>query len=168
MLATVFLVACGVNHSPSENSLEASPEKNIFNATLYYPSEEYIVTGNEENKFIPLELKIETTLEELPREILKALLENTPPENGVQAITSELAEIKDVKLENNIAIVDFSHIGSGGSLDEELLIGEIVKSLTSVKEIEKVKFTMDGENLQTILGHFNTEDAIGSNFDMEE
>ena len=61
----------------------------------------------------------------------------------------------DVK--DSIATIDVSKsaLAGGGDLDEELFIGQIVKSLTSFSEIDGVRFLVDGQEAESLLGHYD-------------
>ena len=48
----------------------------------------------------------------------------------------------------------------GGSTGEELLIGSVVNTLTEFKEVNAVKFLIDGQEVETLSGHMDLSAPI--------
>ena len=48
----------------------------------------------------------------------------------------------------------------GGSTGEELLIGSVVNTLTEFKEVNAVKFLIDGQEVETLSGHMDLSEPI--------
>lgn len=141
-----------------EDTEIAEEEKDV---NIYYTSEEYIMTGNEDLEKLESEKRAVTygpiTLEEaVVRELLK------DPENE-KLINSIPADVKliEVKVENDIAYVDFAKDGmEGGSLEEILTIDQIVTSLLDLGTVSKVQFLLDGEVPESLMGHITTTEPF--------
>ncbi|MBR0289557.1 MAG: GerMN domain-containing protein [Selenomonadaceae bacterium] len=74
------------------------------------------------------------------------------------------AVIRSVKVKNGLATVDFDGIilksFVGGSTGEEFLIGSIVDTLTNFSEVKRVKFLVDGKEIETLSGHMDLSTPI--------
>ena len=87
-----------------------------------------------------------------------ALLDE-PVEENLTRIFPKNASIRSVKVDGDLAIVDFD--GSlvknfvGGSTGEEFLIGSIVDTLTNFPEVKRVKFLVNGQEIETLSGHMD-------------
>ncbi len=128
------------------------PKKESLNVRVYYPDdsgmklvevEREIVIDDSTDKYTAA---VETLLEE-------------PVEENLTKIFPKNAAIRSVTVENNLAIVDFD--GSflknfvGGSTGEEFLIGSVVDTLTNFPEVKRVKFLVDGQEIETLSGHMD-------------
>ncbi|RVU55000.1 GerMN domain-containing protein [Anaerosphaera multitolerans] len=166
---TLIFTACS-----KENKLESTSnnttEKANYKITLYYPTEDYIVNGNEENKFESLRDIVFDSTDEI-FEVLIDDLKEAPKDtdNGkyYPAIPKKI-QVNSIKVEDSTAYVDFNSENlSGGSLDENILINTLFFTLTSLTENEKplvdgVLFTVDGEEVQSLMGHFDVSKRIES------
>ena len=87
-----------------------------------------------------------------------------PAEKELTTIFPKHAKIKSIKREGETAIVDFDKDilkgFVGGSTGEEFLINSIVDTLTEFKEIEQVKFLIDGQEVETLSGHMDLSEPI--------
>lgn len=89
---------------------------------------------------------------------VKALLDE-PDEENLTRIFPKNATIRSVTVANGLATVDLG--GSitknfvGGSTGEELLVGSVVDTLTNFPEIRRVKFLVDGQEIETLSGHMD-------------
>lgn len=154
--------------TPEDEELEAEEdmkeeEKKEKEVNLYYAVTEYIVTGNEDLTKIKAEKRTvdykDTILEEA---VVKELLTEAKSEGLENAIPSSVKLI-DVKVEDDIAYVNFSKEGmNGGSLTESLTINQIVASLLDLGTVNKVQFLLDGEVSESLMGHATITDPIGS------
>ena len=95
--------------------------------------------------------------------VMEALREGTPDDSLINLIP-EKTKVRSVKVADGVAVVDFS--GSlikglgGGSTSEELMVGSIVNTLTEFSEIKKVRFKVEGENIETISGHMDLSEPV--------
>lgn len=75
-------------------------------------------------------------------------------------------KVNSVTVDDGIAYVDFASEGlTGGDLDEVLLIDQIVYTLCdSFTEIDAVKFTIDGQNAQSLMGNVDISEPIVADY----
>lgn len=141
------------NVEPKENPPEERerPEKYI-SVKVYYPDDSGMKLVEVEREII-----IDDTTDKYTAAV-EALLEE-PDEDNLTKIFPKNAGIRSVTVENGLAIVDFD--GSllksfvGGSTGEEFLIGSVVDTLTNFPEIQRVKFLVDGQEIETLSGHMD-------------
>ena len=128
------------------------PAKESMSVKVYYPDdsgmklvevEREIVIDDSTNKYIAA---VETLLED-------------PAEDNLTKIFPNNAAIRSVKVADGLAVVDLD--GSllksfvGGSTGEEFLIGSVVDTLTNFPEVKRVKFLVDGKEIETLSGHMD-------------
>lgn len=152
------------NNNINENSPDASlediedeqdQETIAALVELTYPSEEYIVSGNEDNKVVTKSVEIEGTDRDFVKKVLSALANDESVE-GAESTGIKNYTLRDSYLEDGKAVVDFSSQGlNGGSLEEEVLLRSIVNSLLSVEQINAVEVRVDGEISETLMGHID-------------
>ena len=145
------------NENPASKSEEKqsaidNPAKESMSVKVYYPDdsgmklvevEREIVIDDSTNKYIAA---VETLLED-------------PGEENLTKIFPNNAAIRSVKVADGLAVVDLD--GSllksfvGGSTGEEFLIGSVVDTLTNFPEVKRVKFLVDGKEIETLSGHMD-------------
>ncbi|NLZ43638.1 MAG: GerMN domain-containing protein [Clostridia bacterium] len=136
--------------------------------TLYFVNREYITTGNEElPKLLPFTRRImvqgdgRTGRESL---VTKVLAELRKPPAGAEVTTAlrDDLRITGVRVEETTVYVDFSSDNlHGGSLEEILLVEQVVMTLTGLPGLEKVQFLVDGERRDTLMGHVSADEPLG-------
>lgn len=134
-----------------------SLDKKEMLAKLYYVNDEYVATGNEElNEMQPAyEKSLEVTEEEKYVAVLEAL--KVVPAEGYDTLMSNKFTVNNVTVDGNQAVVDFSSQDlDGGSLEETLLIHQVVLSLVDTFKVQTVAFTLDGETVGSLMGHVDT------------
>lgn len=151
------------NAAEEENAKEASNlvgDKEVqgekLEGSLYYPSKDYIATGDEGNKYIQVPVTLEASSKEDLAKEAQALLEKEPGDDQGENFVKP-GQIKSISLKDGIAYVDLAkdQFTSGGSLDEEVFLGQVVKTLTSFKDVEGVQFLVDGQEAESLLGHYD-------------
>lgn len=151
------------NASEEENAKEASnlvedkeAQGEKLEGSLYYPSKDYIATGDEGNKYIQVPVTLEVSSKEDLAKEAKALLEKEPGDDQGENFVKP-GQIKSISLKDGIAYVDLAkdQFTSGGSLDEEVFLGQVVKTLTSFKDVKGVQFLVDGQEAESLLGHYD-------------
>ena len=124
---------------------------------VYYPDE----SGT---KLVPVEREIKFSDENEKYVAAVDQLMKEPKEKELTTIFPKHAKIKSIKREGETAIVDFDKDilkgFVGGSTGEEFLINSIVDTLTEFKEIEQVKFLIDGQEVETLSGHMDLSEPI--------
>ena len=149
--------------SSSSGSSASSTEKNTtpkagtdsseLTLKLYYPNEDG-------SRLLPVVKK--TKLEKGQNAYtvaIKTLLE-TEPGTGKMRIIPQGTQLRNVKLVNGVARVDFSKDlvkkFNGGSTGELMLVGSIVDTLTEFPEVKSVQLMVEGQEIETIAGHMDT------------
>ncbi len=89
---------------------------------------------------------------------VEALLDE-PDEDNLTRIFPKNAAIHSVTVANGTATVDLDGGITkgfvGGSTGEEFLIGSVVDTLTNFPEVTRVKFLVDGQDIETLSGHMD-------------
>ena len=121
---------------------------------LYFPNEEGDSLGS---------VKVSVPSEDKYTAAAKELVVGTK-EPGLTAIFPKGVKVLGVKVEGNLAIVDFSkeltHKFIGGSTGEQMLVSALVNTMTEFPEIERVLITVEGERIETIAGHLDTSEPF--------
>lgn len=145
------------NEKPAQKPKEKpamidNPSAQSLNVKVYYPDdsgmklvevERKITFDDSTNKYIAA---VETLLEE-------------PGEENLTKIFPDNAAIRSVTIAGDLATVDLD--GSflknfvGGSTGEEFLVGSVVNTLTNFPEVKRVKFLVDGQEIETLSGHMD-------------
>lgn len=139
-----------------------SDEKTTKTVKVYFSDDQ---AENLVEKEIDIELGEGETLEQKVVENLKA----KPQDPNLYNAIEENIKFNSVKVEDKIAIVDISSENlNGGSNQEIFLVDSIVAALTSLDNVDGVKFLVDGKEAETLMGHIEitdvkTKDQIGSN-----
>lgn len=135
-----------------------------YHAETYYISSEYLETGDE-----TLEpLSIMRRYIELPADeagqvygiVLGYLTE--PIRDGEDTMVKE-GMIRGVTVADGQAVVDFNgELMHGGSMEEVWLIEQVVRTLVkSFEDISTVRFTVDGETVDSLMGHLEANCTYG-------
>lgn len=91
--------------------------------------------------------------ESIEEKILESLQEKSENKE-LSNVIGKCITINSVEVEEKIATVDVSSENLSGSSTEEMFFIEgIVKALTQLETIEGVKFTVDGAEAETLMGH---------------
>lgn len=140
--------------------VDPAPKEETKNIILYYVNKEYVVTGNEAlDKVVPVEKEITMGKEPL-ESIIMAELQKDPEDDKLETAIGSL-KILSVDVAENIAYVNISSEKlNGGSLQETLVLSQIVYSLTELPEVEAVQFFVDGGKRETLMGHFTIEEPL--------
>ena len=131
--------------------------------TLFFPNQDYIQTGRADLPMLKaVTRKIEVTDETLVEKVL-AELRKPPTEEGLTTALQDKLKILSAWQEGRRAYVDFSSENLyGGSLQETLLVHQIVKTLTTLPGIEEVQFLVEGEKRESLMGHISTDEPLGA------
>ena len=148
--------------SPPQNSNDSKHIDETRNAKkmkvkVYYPDESglRLVGVNREITFTDQNDKYKAAVEAVM----------TPPkEKNLTKVVSNNSSLISVDVKDGTAMVNLSKnikIGFvGGSTGEELLIGSVVNTLTEFKEVNAVKFLIDGQEVETLSGHMDLSTPI--------
>ena len=148
---------------PIEEPVEESLAVSDYDVQLYFANLEYIETGDE--TFPALVGPFDYILNDIEDgSQYYALLEAMKSAEDYQDAYTTLVPqrvVNSVQVEGGVAYVDFASPLDGSALDESLMINQIVTALTeSFSEIEKVQFTLDGEVVDTLMGHIAVDEPF--------
>lgn len=142
-----------------------------YQIVLGFVNEDYVNTGDEKLEKI-IDVQTEATFpseREMYLQAIELLRESNLPnvQDGVneKLLTAydDRYQINDIVVEDSLATVDFDGENlAGSSLQERLLISQIVETLTkSFDQIMSVKFTVNGEEKDTLFGHIDLTQEFG-------
>lgn len=137
-------------------------EEQSYKVTLTYPSSDYIVNGDEENKKVTEQVTIDTSKDDIVNKVLEQLAQS-PKAEGAESTGLDKFDFSKSKLDGTTAVVDLSGDLSGGSLEEDVLARSIVNSLLSVDGIKAVEFTVNGEKAESLMGHVDISEPFTKN-----
>lgn len=133
-------------------TVKPAPDEQAVNVKVYYPDdsgmrlvevEREVLVSDKTDKYTAA---VETLLEE-------------PAEGNLTKIFPKNAKIRSVKVADGLATVDLdgniTKTFVGGSTGEEFLIGSVVDTLTNFPEVKRVKFLIDGQEIETLSGHMD-------------
>ncbi|NMA04540.1 MAG: hypothetical protein GX925_07515 [Clostridiales bacterium] len=150
------------NKDPVEDNtiVDPSPEGEIATVKLYFANREYIMTGND-NLDATVAVEREVKVKEKPiEEVILEELRNKPEDEGLTTLVEKI-KVLSVETAENTAYVNLSGENlHGGSLEESLILQQIVFSLTELKKIEKVQLLVDGSKRETLMGHISIEEPL--------
>ena len=139
------------------NPTENSPAKNekteqSMSVKVYYPDDSGLKLVEVER-----EILVDDSTDKYTAAVETLMLE--PEEENLTRIFPKNAVIRSVKVKDGLATVDLDSSLSkgfvGGSTGEEFLIGSIVDTLTNFPEVKRVKFLVDGKDVETLSGHMD-------------
>jgi len=125
----------------------------------------HLYFGSEDNSRLKLEVRYipvseaKKSVSNLASTIVRELIKGPSSEGGLKATIPSSAALRGpVSINAGIATVDFTKDfidkHPGGKAAEQVTIYSIVNSLTELKEIEKVKFTINGKEQKDFKGNF--------------
>lgn len=140
--------------------IDPAPEGEEIVVTLYFANYDYIMTGDQGlESTIPVEKTI-TVGERGIEEIIIAELQSQPEEEELST-TLDTLKVLSVDTAEKIVYVNFSSEQlSGGTLQESLVLQQVVYSLTELPEIEAVQILVDGSKRETLMGHIFIEEPL--------
>lgn len=111
-----------------------------------------------------VKVEVKSTFDEsAPQTALNALLSQPDTKDSYNLLAKANVKLLSLNIKNDLAIVNFSkEILSikGGSMQELLLVGSIVNTLTEFKEIKKVQILVDGKRVETLMGHMDLSEPL--------
>lgn len=141
---------------PVEEEKSSTPTQTLpaqsMRVKVYYPDDSGV-------RLVEVERKINVEHEGEKYLAAVEILLDEPHEENLTTIFPKSANIRSVTVEGGLATVDLD--GSivkhmvGGSTGEEFLVGSIVDTLTNFPEVTKVKFLVDGKEIETLSGHMD-------------
>ncbi len=151
----------GDNNTVGDNDIvDPSPEGEITTVKLYFANQEYIITGDEDLDAV-IAVEREVKVKEKPiEEVILEELKNEPEDEELVTMV-EKVKVLSVETAENTAYVNLSGENlHGGSLEESLILQQIVLSLTELEDIKQVQFLVDGSKRETLMGHITIEEPL--------
>ncbi|MDO5713775.1 MAG: GerMN domain-containing protein [Tissierellia bacterium] len=138
----------------STNAKAEDSEKKDYHVKLYFPTEKYVVDGDEHEKMVVVEKDLKDSEDSIASNTLFELAKGTEEvgvENFIKPETFHSAILKD-----GIVTVDLNKYAiSDGDLDEEITLNQIIQTLLSIEGIKGVSFLVDGEEAESLYGHYD-------------
>lgn len=160
-LSLIGFTGCSKGSGTEEPDGSGEVAEQEYRVTLFFANEEYLAEGDESlEKFMVYESEITAKPGDAYMDALELL--KTSPEEGYSTVISDQIKFNDVYLEGDTVFVDFDSNGlNGGSLEETFLISQIINTLTnSFEEVKQVQFLVDGEEVETLMGHVDTAEPF--------
>jgi spore germination protein GerM len=135
---------------------------------LYFANREYVETGNDSlERLVAESITIDPALvaggnDGLATALLQALDRNPRSSAALPVIPARI-QIRSVHVREGIAELDLARAGlSGGSLEEQLFVHSIVRTLTQIPEVHAVRFLVEGKPTETLMGHMSTAQPLST------
>jgi germination protein M len=129
--------------------------------TLYFPEGDTGTLAAEERAI--------TDTEDYERAAILALMEG-PRTEGLVAPIPAGTQLLDFKIDGKVAVIDFSEEirtnHPGGSMGEMLTIYAIADTMGGLPTVERVKILVEGQEIETLLGHMDASGEIDPNWDI--
>lgn len=129
--------------------------------TLYFPEGD-TGTLTAEERALP-------DTEDYERAVILALMEG-PRTEGLVAPIPAGTQLLDFEMDGKVAVIDFSEEirtnHPGGSMGEMLTIYAIADTMGGLPTVERVKILVEGQEIETLLGHMDASGEIGPNWDI--
>ncbi len=158
LILGLFISGCTPTEKTGDsNNTQPPPTAEQVELTLYFAEEGAAGLTAEQR-----EVEIEN-LEELPSMVVEELIVGPKNNNLYPTIPSE-TQLLSLVVEDGTAMVDFSQdiISKhwGGSAGETMTIMSLVDSLTELSEIDRVQILVEGEKIDSLLGHWDTSQPL--------
>ena len=142
------------NKDDKKTEEQSKEEKTTQSIKVYFSDDQ---AENLVERQIDVELAEGETLEMKVLESLKAKVEDETIYNAVE----EQIKFNGVKVEDKIASVDISSENlNGSSTQESFLVDAVVAALTSLDSVDGVKFLVDGQPAETLMGHLEVTEVL--------
>lgn len=160
LIVLCLLMVFSLSACDKKGKTVTAPEGKTYSVQLYFVNEQYIITGDESlNKLMdPIAWELKSADGKQYEDVINIALRGIPKGNkGYETTIKDNIQFHSITVKDDTAYVDFKSEGlTGGSLEEVLLIDQIVETLTgSFKEVKQVQFLVDGEKADTLLGHMD-------------
>lgn len=129
----------------------------------------YRVQKNGEEILIPEKVRYAPGKKTREEVVLYALIHTDPVSKQLMNLFPPGTDVHSVKVSGDTATVDFNQNFASrgqGSYNERMMVNAVVCTLTEFPEIKKVKFLVDGKEIDTISGHMDLLDPLTRNPDV--
>lgn len=160
----IITTGCGnAVRPPLEQSLEDEEEAPDGPAESAEDSAVLYFSNKEADKLVKEKREIKVSEQEMKKAILEELIKG-PEDPGLERTIPEDVKVLGVTVEEGIASTDFSgEMRSshwGGSTGEILTVYSIVNTLGELSDVEQVRFLIEGEEIDTLLGHMDLSEPV--------
>ncbi len=140
-----------VEKVPDEVEVEPPIEIEEIEVVLYF--------SDEQAQFLIPEYRKITQNDNAVKQAVVELIKG-PINNNLSPTVPKTARVNELYISDEIAYIDLSNEiirdHSGGSTGELLTVYSIVMTLTSFIGIDKVQILVDGQSVETLIGHVDT------------
>lgn len=165
----VVMAGCGQGVTPSSPQSPSGEVPQGGNEELTAEIVALYFSEAEANGLIKEEREVSVDGKDLKVLVLEELLKG-PRSAELNPTIPQGVKVLSVVLEDGIAVVNFSEElrskHSGGSTGELLTVYSIVNTLTDLPGVEKVKFLVEGEELETLAGHMGLLEPVEPDWSM--
>ena len=129
----------------------------------------YRVQKNGEEILIPEKVRYAAGKKSREEGALYALIHTDPVSKQLMNLFPPGTDVRSVKVEGDTATVDFNQNFASrgqGSFTERMMVNAVVCTLTEFPEIRKVKFLVEGKDIDTISGHMDLLEPLKRNPDV--
>ena len=129
----------------------------------------YRVQKNGEEILIPEKVRYAAGKKSREEGALDALIHTDPVSKQLMNLFPPGTDVRSVKVEGDTATVDFNQNFASqgqGSFTERMMVNAVVCTLTEFPEIKKVKFLVEGKDIDTISGHMDLLEPLKRNPDV--
>ena len=126
----------------------------------------YRVQKNGEEILIPEKVRYAAGKKSREEAALEALIHTDPVSKQLTNLFPPGTDVHSVKVQGDTATADFNQNFASrgqGSYTERMMVNAVVCTLTEFPEIKKVKFLVDGKEIDTISGHMDLLDPLTRN-----
>lgn len=129
----------------------------------------YRVQKNGEEILIPEKVRYAAGKKSREEAALDALIHTDPVSKQLTNLFPPGTDVRSVKVSGDTATADFNQNFASrgqGSYTERMMVNAVVCTLTEFPEIKKVKFLVEGKDIDTISGHIDLLDPLTRNPDV--
>lgn len=117
------------------------------------------------NRLLPYECEIiDAKIPDMASAVISAIIAGRDNDWGIRRVVPNMDDALRVEVKDTVAYVDINSNIKGEMIhnrdEEKLFIYQIVNSLTSLKGIRFVKFTVDGAIHKNFLGFYDMRDTF--------
>lgn len=162
---TLVAVGCGTDKKPVDEGNNQPADQQEVELTLYFSDDQamYLVP---EKRAVPVEKK---DAETIGRAAVEALIAG-PKEDGLVRTIPDGTKLLSIEVKDGTAVVDFNKAFKenhwGGTAGESHTMYSVINTLAKNIDVKDVKFTIEGEVQETILGHMATAEPLEPNFEI--
>lgn len=160
----IFLAFSLTGCQPDNNTTTQTPDKQA--QTGIADNKKIAITINKINNdgISLVKAQVNSNFDEsLAKTAINALLSQPSTKESYNPFDVAQVKLLSLDIKNDLAIVNFSSDIKklkGGSMDELLMIGSVVNTLTEFKEIKKVQILVEGRRVETLMGHMDLSEPL--------